>query len=1446
MTDISPTKVSSCGGCTFCNGTGWNCSDVAVNLDSFNECLFTANTGSCIADTCNGNGACSFNLGGLCHASAGICDLNETCNGTSYSCPTDAFNSSSTICRGNISQCDAVEYCTGSLASCPADVNKSDGTTCNDSLFCIINDRCISGQCIGDSQLIDDSENCTADSCNEILDIVENIPIDIDDDGFSICSGIGDDCDDSNPLINPEAPEICTNGIDDNCNNESDYDTNNIGNLHGDIACPVNISNLTSQYNSFVENGNATIWCTPSSNHEVNSLLATLNGEQCLFDYYLPDYKAQFICPTGIFNVIQGKTALCYVNTSKSYSNENKSKIFPIKSSLCSIYNLAECTADSNCGWCEECNALNQWNLNPSALCAEAGSCSYVCSKGKCNAECDNTANPCPKTECNDYCIGNTLYLRDNVTNDCITNCTCTGYSCSAGIETPCGVNSACTFPNTIGSCSIPCISTSPDATCGSCTPVFLQDCNCTPEYVDLNNNSADGCEYHCNFTSITESCGNSLDDNCNGIVDDGCCGDVVFDPGEECEAATYFAFPNINSPNCTATECNDFCGGVDMSGDGIGDTLFLSDNISNNCTSSCTCTNALCMPDAGTSCGANSNCTFPNTVGDCSNPCLNSTADATCGNCTPIFLQDCICEPGWIDIDGNETNGCEYNCTPTNLGIEACGDNIDNNCDNHIDEQCCGNTIIDFVNETCEALSNYTWPVIGSSQCLNPGNTTVITNITVNNITYANITGICDYSSNSFNYTDLYGDCNNCGCTNDVSDISESNSTTPANTSLYCELCDHNLDNITNCDECRIIDAYWEKNDTLQGQDVFAIVHTENCDGYQFNYSVFQQNLLFIDDPALVNPLSSIVGLNQAHSIWTAEWMNDCGGFCNPPEYYFIATAANDSSIIITSGLMDVYRANNTVIITSDRKGYYCYPECVAYINVTNEHPDYDGIFDITILNIDGINGSIGYNISELNLSNISGNMTPNYSQIIPVNGSLIMYNHSFYNGEQFNYMQVINIKDIENGSSAKWNFTYIVGTTPFVLDPYIDSIEVISPPPSAILVNSTVNFTYIVHSQLNLTHNCTIYVGNQSISNNLALVDVPVEANYTFGPSSYSWHIECTNPFSENGTTAPITFGIPPYCGDKMCTETCQTCSQDCGSCQSSSSGGGGGGGGGSTICDWNYTCSPWSECKPDGTQTRVCKDNDACENLYKDKIRISNEALIKQTRKPAESIKCSYMAPDSAKPTQEMGPTIDISSSGSEGRILSISDFDISITNNKDEDYSSVEVTFDIPDGWDQKVDDYQKDLSSGSSIDVKSSLLIPYTDKEQNTIKVKVVSGGDIIATKDIPFNAITPEFLVATDPSFDNVMQDHLKMYYIISNKGSSAMKGAEIEMNINKGRSTKMADFMGSYSVESGKTFMVSKGYDISSLPAGSYEITGKLAVLGLSKKTSTESLEIA
>ena len=77
---------------------------------------------------------------------------------------------------------------------------------------------------------------------------------------------------------------------------------------------------------------------------------------------------------------------------------------------------------------------------------------------------------------------------------------------------------------------------------------------------------------------------------------------------------------------------------------------------------------------------------------GTCGRSCTVLHGSGTCahtgtGTCDPSNTGCAIaaCDPGWQDVDGNYATGCEYQCTPTQGGVEIC-DGLDNDCNGFID----------------------------------------------------------------------------------------------------------------------------------------------------------------------------------------------------------------------------------------------------------------------------------------------------------------------------------------------------------------------------------------------------------------------------------------------------------------------------------------------------------------------------------------------------------------------------------------------------------------------------------------------------------------------------------------------------------------------------------------------------------------------------------------
>jgi hypothetical protein len=107
---------------------------------------------------------------------------------------------------------------------------------CQNGIFCDGRERCPFGFCqAGDPETIcDDLDDCTIDACHEDTDTCTNDLIDDDGDTYPPESCGGDDCDDTDSSVHPDATEICGDGIDQDCDG-SDGD-------EGTCGCPTVIS----------------------------------------------------------------------------------------------------------------------------------------------------------------------------------------------------------------------------------------------------------------------------------------------------------------------------------------------------------------------------------------------------------------------------------------------------------------------------------------------------------------------------------------------------------------------------------------------------------------------------------------------------------------------------------------------------------------------------------------------------------------------------------------------------------------------------------------------------------------------------------------------------------------------------------------------------------------------------------------------------------------------------------------------------------------------------------------------------------------------------------------------------------------------------------------------------------------------------------------------------
>jgi hypothetical protein len=126
----------------------------------------------------------------VCRSAAGVCDLAESCTGSSGVCPADAKRT--TVCRSAVSACDAAESCDGASDTCPADALAPSGTVCRPPAGpCDTAETCngTSGTCPADTGVVDGDGDGICDPQDDCPTVADPAQADTDGDG------IGDACD---------------------------------------------------------------------------------------------------------------------------------------------------------------------------------------------------------------------------------------------------------------------------------------------------------------------------------------------------------------------------------------------------------------------------------------------------------------------------------------------------------------------------------------------------------------------------------------------------------------------------------------------------------------------------------------------------------------------------------------------------------------------------------------------------------------------------------------------------------------------------------------------------------------------------------------------------------------------------------------------------------------------------------------------------------------------------------------------------------------------------------------------------------------------------------------------------------------------------------------------------------------------------------------------------
>ncbi len=253
--------------------------------------------------------------------------------------------------------------------------------------------------------------------------------------------------------------------------------------------------------------------------------------------------------------------------------------------------------------------------------------------------------------------------------------------------------------PANCGSCGLQCAATVANAVPG-CSAGQCVVLACLVGYHDVNGDPADGCEYACTLTNGgVDACGDGVDNDCDGDTDEGF--DFQSDP-QNCGSCGYdcsqHAGANSQATGCSGGACQYAClsGFLDLDGD------VQAGDAGTGCEYACTQTNGgvEACDGADNDCDSDVDEDFdlqsdPTHCGACGNDC--SAMAGASSSATGCSGGQCVyqCDADHWDLNGDLVagsggDGCEYACTQTNGGVEAC-DGADNDCDGDIDEDSAG-----------------------------------------------------------------------------------------------------------------------------------------------------------------------------------------------------------------------------------------------------------------------------------------------------------------------------------------------------------------------------------------------------------------------------------------------------------------------------------------------------------------------------------------------------------------------------------------------------------------------------------------------------------------------------------------------------------------------------------------------------------------------------------
>ncbi|MBU1240821.1 hypothetical protein KJ865_14000, partial [Myxococcota bacterium] len=290
-----------------------------------------------------------------------------------------------------------------------------------------------------------------------------------------------------------------------------------------------------------------------------------------------------------------------------------------------------------------------------------------------CAGECTTGTSQCSGGQ--EQCIGQVgpaLEICDGLDNDC-DGVVDEGYDLNNDVNNCGGCDVRCNLGNALARCEL-----------GNCKVSV-----CQPGFWNNDGLDSTGCEYACVLSNNgVERCDDGIDNDCDGTVDEFNAQNDVNNCGSCGYSCAANAPAHMNVTGCSAGVCQYTCAA------GYHD---FDSNTANGCEAFCVVSNGGVEACDGT----DNNCdgvvdegfdtsTDSSNCGACGVVC----ADGAPTNMTATGCAGGVCQYACVsntyNRDGILSNGCEYSCTVTNGGVEAC-DGADNDCDGMTDEDAGG-----------------------------------------------------------------------------------------------------------------------------------------------------------------------------------------------------------------------------------------------------------------------------------------------------------------------------------------------------------------------------------------------------------------------------------------------------------------------------------------------------------------------------------------------------------------------------------------------------------------------------------------------------------------------------------------------------------------------------------------------------------------------------------